>query len=32
MDSPYESVIQSYYRVEDSGGFFDTFYEIFFAS
>jgi hemoglobin-like flavoprotein len=26
-----ESVIQSYYRVEDAGGFFDTFYAIFFA-
>lgn len=27
----YEAVIASYYRCEDSGGLFDTFYDLFFA-
>ncbi len=31
MDESYEPVLASYHRCEDSGGFFDTFYEIFFA-
>jgi hemoglobin-like flavoprotein len=31
MDESYEKVLASYHRCEDSGGFFDTFYEIFFA-
>jgi hemoglobin-like flavoprotein len=31
MSDDYEEVIASYYRCEDSGGFFDTFYEVFFA-
>ena len=31
MDEQYEAVIASYYRCEDSGGFFDTFYDIFFT-
>ncbi|MBP61442.1 MAG: globin [Planctomycetaceae bacterium] len=30
MNQDYETVIASYYRCEDSGGFFDTFYEVFF--
>ena len=31
MDESFEKVLASYHRCEDSGGFFDTFYEIFFA-
>ena len=31
MTNDYDDVIASYQRCEDSGGFIDTFYEIFFA-
>ena len=31
MDERYETVLASYHRCEDLGGFFDTFYEVFFA-
>ncbi len=31
MDESYETVLASYHRCEDSGGFFDTFYDNFFA-
>ncbi len=31
IDEAYEAVVASYHRCEDSGGFFDTFYDVFFA-
>lgn len=31
LDETYDSVLASYHRCDDSGDFFDTFYEIFFA-
>ncbi|PHS17463.1 MAG: globin [Blastopirellula sp.] len=31
MNKKHEVVLDSYYRCEDSGGFFDTFYQIFFT-
>lgn len=31
MNGTYEDVVESYHRCEASGGFFDTFYAIFFA-
>jgi len=30
-DDDYEKVVASYYRCDDSAGFFDTFYDLFFA-
>ena len=31
IDQTYDAVVASYQRCEDAGGFFDTFYDVFFA-